>query len=164
MKRGGGNWKEKAPIEWVVAVFFSLKCLGVWLVVCCRLMVTLNMWCCICVSYDRWWMIKLFILKLLMTFGDGWLGEMFWWEVLVNDRMMCRINGGVEQAKQLRILDFEFGFWECMSRIEKQVKFFWRWKCNLCFSLYYWWVYGRNAHTKCFWTELPPISFHCRDV
>jgi hypothetical protein len=78
----------------------------------------------------------------------------------VNDQMMCRISGGVEQAKQLRILDFEFGFWECMSRIEKRVKFFWRWKCNLHFSLYYWWVYGRNAHTKCFWTEPPPISFH----
>jgi len=31
-------------------------------------------------------------------------------KVLVNDRMMCSINGGVEQAKQIRILDFEFGF------------------------------------------------------
>jgi hypothetical protein len=37
----------------------------------------------------------------------------------VNDWMMCRINGGVEQAKQLSILDFEFGVWECMSRIKK---------------------------------------------
>ncbi len=77
---------------------------------CSRLMVMLSMWCCTCVSYVRWWTIKFFILKLLMTFGDGGLGEMFWWEVLVNDQMMCRINGGVEQAKQLRILDFEFGF------------------------------------------------------
>ncbi len=78
---------------------------------CSRLMVMLNMLCCTFVSYVRWWTIKFFILKLLMTFGDGGgLGEMFWWEVLVNDQIMCRINGGVEQAKQLCILDFEFGF------------------------------------------------------
>ncbi len=76
MKKSKGESNNRMG-SWSFLLFFWS--VGVGLAVCSRLMVILNMWCCTCVSYVRWWTNQIFYFKALDDLWWWWA----WWDVLV---------------------------------------------------------------------------------